>query len=133
MEEKDAEKVIPKTRPNQEIWGKLLNISGFEYRALKGEFSISPLLLSAMLGFEDGIIELLQNGACSNSIGPENKTPLMYALALGLDEGVRALLKANANVEAWDINGNSILKYAFMSSKTRLNHQYLMDEISMER
>jgi len=74
--------------------GAALNPEKQEY----SENSDSPLMLAAARA--DVIAALLAAGADPNPGNHFGKTALMYAIAARNDEGVRALLKAGANVDA---------------------------------
>ena len=50
----------------------------------------------------------------------QNKTPLMWAIARKSEDAVDFLLRHNVDVKATDVNGKSVLDYAFESENQRI-------------
>jgi hypothetical protein len=111
----------PNSGPTRQQWAELLNTPGREQRSgntngsatANGSSSwrVTPLLLSAVIGAQSIVLELLKAGASADggvvlppgapggttAIGvnttssSDGRTPLMYALAHGADDTVKAL------------------------------------------
>ena len=79
-----------------------------------GIWEFAPLHLAVR--WPDGIRILLQHGACVDSIGIMNNTPLYYATELGLSETVSLLTKADPDLQ---IDGMYVLSKASQQYRFR--------------
>lgn len=102
----------PNLGPNQATWIQLLNARMNEQRTALQE--TTALLIATSVGLETVITELLLVGVDPNVRGSDGRSALMCALAQGMDDVVRKLVEAGADVEAVDMYGCNVLQYAFL-------------------
>ena len=75
----------------------------------------TPLMSAAFKGETQSVRQLIEAGADVNAktnIDVGDRTPLMVASEAGREEVVKLLLEAGANIEDYDDNGSTALKYA---------------------
>lgn len=107
----------PNLGPNRATWGKLLNTRVDEQRTQTQ--GTTALLMATRTGLETAISNLILAGADPNVRGSDGRSSLMCALAQGMDEAVRGLVEAGADVDAVDVYGSSVLKWAFLCPSRR--------------
>jgi hypothetical protein len=76
---------------------------------------VTPLMLAANLGFEEGVSLLVERGARLNDANNTGETPLMTAVHRRDLPMMRVLLKAGANPERTDSSGRSARDYATLA------------------
>ena len=111
----DSSHPDPNHGPGSALWTQLLSVRADD--AFSVSSSIGVLSASLIHGLdelaEDYIIKKigLEEG---DSLG---KTPTMYALLLKQHAIARALIEQAVNVNAFDNDGNPLIKYAFLSTE----------------
>jgi ankyrin repeat protein len=78
------------------------------------------------------LLQLIDAGANINIKDPRNNcTPLMYAAQLGLTEVVSALLKNNADLECFDLDGRNALMHAVFANNCETTQAILKHKPSL--
>lgn len=78
---------------------------------------VTPLMLAANLGFEEGVAMLVEHGARLNDADVTGETPLITAVHRHDLVTMRTLLKAGADPDRADSSGRSARDYAAFDGK----------------
>ena len=101
-------------------WMKFLTQKGANAN-IADNAGVTPLILSAQLGFLEGVEVLIEGGARVDVANNAGETPLIYAVHSGNRELATVLLKAGADPDRRDNSGRSARDYASeRSGNTRM-------------
>ena len=112
-EEQTEQEVLSSDGLEPVIWRRLLDIWSDDLH--QKEKDSTALLTAIRGGLPEQAVALISNGVDVNKSdsGTHKITPLMFALVMGQETVVNALIKSGADVNALDGAGSPAIKYAF--------------------